>query len=54
MRDLAKGKEERYKEECKNYYDGNAKERKFDVDDLVLVRKPGSKLQGFSQLLSGP
>ena len=35
MRDLAKGKEERYKEECKNYYDRNVKERKFDVGDLV-------------------
>ena len=38
MRDLAKEKEEQYKEECINYYDRKAKERKFDVGDLVLVR----------------
>ena len=34
--------------------DRQAKERKVDIGDLVLVQEPGKKFKEFSQLFSGP
>ena len=54
MRDIAKENEGKYKTKCKENYDRKARERKFEIGDLVLVRNPVNKIHGFSQVLSGP
>jgi len=45
--------EEKYKIKCKDVYDRKAKERKFEIGDLELVRNLDRKIHGFSQELSG-
>ena len=54
MRAIAKENEGKYKTKCKENYDRKARERKFEIGDLVLVRNPDNKIHGFSQVLSGP
>ena len=54
MRDIANENEGKYETKCKENYDRKARERKFEIGDLVLVRNPDNKIHGFSQVLSGP
>ena len=54
MRDIVKENEGKYKTKCKDIYDRKAREWKFEIGDLVLVRNPDNKIHGFSQVLSGP
>ena len=48
MRDIAKENEGKYKTKCKENYDRKARDRKFEIGDLVLVRNPDNKIHGFS------
>ena len=51
--DIVKENEEIYKTRRKEICDRKARERKFEIGDLVLVRNPDNKIHGFSQVLSG-
>ena len=53
-RDIAKENEGKYKTKCKEICDRKARERKFEIGDLVFVRNPVNRIHGCSQMLSGP